>query len=77
MLAVLYYLENEKGSFKWRDELQQAFDAIKKSLTKEATLRYFEKRRKTAAFVDAGKKTHKIGDRGGMSAILAQKYQDG
>ena len=40
-------------------------------------LRYFEKGRKTAVFVDAGKKAHKIGDRGGMSAILAQKYQDG
>ena len=23
------------------------------------------------------KKAHKMGDRGGMSAILAQKYQDG
>ena len=40
-------------------------------------LRYFEKGRKTAVFVDAGKKAHKIGDRGRMSVILAQKYQDG
>ena len=39
-------------------------------------LRYFEKGRKTAVFVDAGKKAHKIGDRGRMSVILAQKYQD-
>ena len=43
MLAVLYYLENEKGSFKWRDEHQHAFHAIKNSLTKEKMLRYFEK----------------------------------
>ena len=77
MSAVSYNLMNEKGSFKWKDEHQQAFDAIKKSLTKETLLRYFEKGRKTAAFVDFGKKAHKIGDRGGMSAILAQKYQDG
>ena len=68
---------NEKGSFKWKDEHQQAFDAIKKTLTKETTLRYFEKGRKTAVFVDTGKKAHKMCDRGGMSAILAQKYQDG
>ena len=77
MSTILYDLLNEKGSFKWRDEHQQAFDEIKKSLTKETMLRYFEKRRKTAAFVDAGKKAHKIGDRGRMSAILTQKYQDG
>ena len=35
MLAVLCDLVNEKGSFKWKDKNQQAFDAIKKSLTKE------------------------------------------
>ena len=35
MLAVLYDLVNEKGSFKWKDKNQQAFDAIKKSLTTE------------------------------------------
>ena len=28
------------------------------------------------SFEDAGKKAHKMGDRGGMSAILTQKYQD-
>ena len=77
MSTVLHDLLNEKGSFKWKDEHQQAFDAIKKSLTKETMLRYFEKGRKAAVFVDARKKAHKIGDRGGMSAILAQKYQDG
>ena len=47
------------------------------SLTTEAMLRYFEKGIKTAAFVDAGNAAHKMDDRGGMSAILAQKYQDG
>ena len=77
MSTVLYDLLNEKGSFKWKDEHQQAFDAIKKSLSKETMLRYFEKGRKTAVFLDAGKKAHKIGDRGRMSAILAQKYEDG
>ena len=50
MSTVLYDLLNEKGSFKWKDEHQQAFDAIKKSLTKKI-LRYFEKDRKTAVFV--------------------------
>ena len=44
---------NEKGSLKWKDEHQQAFDVIKKSLTKEKMPRYFEKGRKKAAFVDA------------------------
>ena len=68
---------NESGSLKWKDEHQQTFDAIKKSLAKETVLRYFEKGRRTAVFVDAGKKAHKMGDSGGMSAILAQKYQDG
>ena len=48
MSAVMYNLVNEKGSFKWKHEHQQAFDAIKKSLTKETKLRYFEKGRKTA-----------------------------
>ena len=45
MSAVLYDLVNEKGSFKWKDEHQQAFDAIKKPLTKKM-LRYFEKNKK-------------------------------
>ena len=62
MSAVLYDLVNEKGSFKWKDEHQQAFDAIKKSLTKETMLRYFEKSRETAVFVDVVKKAHKMGD---------------
>ena len=48
MSAVMYDLVNEKGSFKWKHEHQQAFDAIKKSLTKETKLRYFEKGRKKA-----------------------------
>lgn len=49
----------------------------KKYLTKETMLRYFGKRRKTAVFVDAGKRAHKMCDRDGMSALLAQKCQDG
>ena len=76
MSTVLYDLLNEKDSFKWKYEHQQAFDAIRRSLTKETMLRYFEKGKKAAFSVDAGKKAHKIGDRGGMSAIMAQKYQD-
>ena len=59
--AVLYDLVNEKGSFKRKDEYQQAFDTIKRSLTKETMPMYFEKSRKTAIFVDAGKKAHKFG----------------
>ena len=31
---------------------------------------------KQLSFVDARKKAHKVGDRVGMSTILAQKYQD-
>ena len=47
------------------------------SLTTETMLRYFEKSIKTAVFVDAGNTAYKMDDRGGMSAILAQKYKDG
>ena len=63
MSTVLYDLLNQKGSFKWKDEHQQASDTIRKSLTKGTLLRYFEKGRKAAVFVDAGKKAHKIGER--------------
>ena len=45
MSAVLNDLVNEKGSFKWKDEHQQVFDASKKSLRKETMLRYFEKQK--------------------------------
>ena len=31
MSAVLYDLMNEKGSFKWKDEHQKAFDANKRN----------------------------------------------
>ena len=47
------------------------------SLTTETMLRYFEKNIKTAVFADAGNTTYKMDDRGGMSAILEQKYKDG
>ena len=47
------------------------------SLTAETMLSYFEKSIKTAVFVDAGNTAYKMDDRGGMSAILAQKYKDG
>ena len=46
MSTVLYDLLNEKDSFKWKYEHQQAFDAIRRSLTKETMLRYFEKGKK-------------------------------
>ena len=43
--AVLNDLVNEKGSFKWKDEHQQVFDAIKKSLRKETMLRILNKQK--------------------------------
>ena len=64
MSVVLYDLLNEKDSFKWKHEHRQGFDAI------------FDNRN-NAVFVDAGNTAYKMDDRGGMCAILAQKYKDG
>ena len=75
--AILFDLVHKKDPFVWEEVHQKSFEAIKNSISESTMLRYFEKGRETALFVDAGKKAHKTGNRGGMSAILAQKYQDG
>lgn len=71
--AKLHDLARTPGTLSWTPENTQIFEEIKNSLMEEAMNLHFDQNKQTAVFVDAGKKAHTPGERGGFSGILCQR----
>ena len=71
--AILRDLANQPGTMTWTDEHENAFQRVKNALSEDTLLHFFKKGAETGVFVDAGKKAHEEGKRGGFCGILAQK----
>ena len=70
--AMLQDLARSHGSLCWTQETIDAYNRLKRALTKATLLHSFHPEMETGVFVDAGKKAHEQGKRGGFAAILAQ-----
>ena len=71
--ASLHDLARAQGPLLWSDENAKKFEELKSALVEEALNATFVPGKETAIFVDAGKKNHQPGRRGGFSAILCQR----
>ena len=58
----------------WTDKLKQAFEQLKDALCTDALNTYYDPDLPTGVWTDAGQKSHVPGNKGGISAVLAQKH---
>ena len=74
MVRPLRDLANSKEPFHWKPEHDRAFKEVKAALSEHCLNNYFDIRRTTYLFTDAGKNSFDPNNRnGGFSAILAQQ----